>query len=260
MTRQVEVDPVLAAYRSVHGPDADASARMWEYLSRRAAAGDVVALDDEPVVLPSRGRSWLFAGVAAAALLGIGWSIGAVRVAEDRVETFEQTVDQAVLPDPQAASVQDNAPQQRTSRVVPAAAPTVAVLPTTEAVAPTIEPAQRVRPARTKAIVEEHVEASVDAAEILELRAAQRLLARDPGEALALLDAHAAAYPRSSLAAERSVAEITALCNAGRAEASREAAARFAAAHPGSPLVARVQGVCTEMSNVETESPTGGMN
>jgi hypothetical protein len=257
MTRQVEVDPVLAAYRSVHGPDADASARMWESLSRRAAAGDVVTLADEPVVAPSRARIWLFAGVAAAALLGIGWSIGAVRVAEDRGEQFEQTVDQAPVAAPQPTSVREAAP--RTSRVVPAKAPQVAVLPEAENIAPPIETAARVRPVRTKAAVAKDVEASVDAAEILELRAAQRLLARDPADALAKLDAHAVAYPQSTLAAERSVARITALCNAGRADASREAAARFAAAHPGSPLVARVQGVCSDVAKVETESSTGGM-
>lgn len=257
MTRQVEVDPVLAAYRSVHGPDADASARMWESLSRRAAAGEVVALADEPVVVPSRAKLWLLAGVAAAALLGIGWSMGAVRVAEDRAESFEQTVDQAVAPAPQPASVQETA--ARTSRVVPAAAPPAAVLPAPELAVAPIEPAPRVRAPKARHAAPKDVEASVDAAEILELRAAQRLLARDPAAALAKLDAHAAAYPRSTLAAERSVARITALCNAGRVDASREAAEDFAAAHPGSPLVARVQGVCSDVAKVETESPGGGM-
>jgi hypothetical protein len=258
VTRQVEVDPVLAAYRSVHGPDADASARMWESLSRRAAAGEVVALADEPAVVPSRAKLWLFAGVAAAALLGIGWSIGAVRVAEDRAESFEQTVDQAVAPAPQeTASAQETA--ARTSRVVPAAAPPAAVLPAPEIAVAPIEPAPRVRAPKARPAAAKDVEASVDAAEILELRAAQRLLARDPAAALAKLDAHATAYPRSTLAAERSVARITALCNAGRVDASREAAEDFAAAHPGSPLVARVQGVCSDVAKVETESPGGGM-
>jgi hypothetical protein len=250
VTEERDVDSVLAAYRAVHRPDADASARMWSSLAKRAVAGDMVALDAEPEVVVARSRVWMFGAAAAAAVAAIGLSIGAVSVAEQQGASFEQTVDQAE-PTATPQSVHE------AEVVAPKRVDAPAVLPTT---APAIEaPATpeppRVRPPRTKPIVTQPPEPSIDAAEILDLRRAQRLLARAPAEALRLLDAHADAYPRSTLAAERSVARITALCNAGRSDASREAAEDFAAKHPGSPLVARVQGTCADVSNAETESP-----
>jgi hypothetical protein len=66
----------------------------------------------------------------------------------------------------------------------------------------------------------------------------------DPERALALLDEHAAAFPRSDLEPERSAERVFALCSAGRVEEERNAASAFLSAHPTGPLAARVRGAC----------------
>ncbi len=66
----------------------------------------------------------------------------------------------------------------------------------------------------------------------------------DPGRALALLDEHAAAFPRSDLEPERSAERVFALCSAGRIQEERNAASAFLSAHPTGPLAARVKGAC----------------
>jgi hypothetical protein len=66
----------------------------------------------------------------------------------------------------------------------------------------------------------------------------------EPGRALALLDEHAAAFPRSDLEPERSAERVFALCAAGRIEEARSATRTFLAAHPEGPLAARVKDAC----------------
>jgi hypothetical protein len=66
----------------------------------------------------------------------------------------------------------------------------------------------------------------------------------DPERALALLDEHAAAFPRSDLEPERSAERVFALCGAGRIQEERNAASAFLSAHPTGPLAARVKDAC----------------
>ncbi len=66
----------------------------------------------------------------------------------------------------------------------------------------------------------------------------------DPERALALLDQHAAAFPRSDLEPERSAERVFALCLAGRVEEARSATNTFLGAHPTGPLAARVKDAC----------------
>ena len=66
----------------------------------------------------------------------------------------------------------------------------------------------------------------------------------DPERALALLDEHAAAFPRSDLEPERSAERVFALCRAGRIDEARHAASAFLGAHPPGPLAQRVKGAC----------------
>ncbi len=66
----------------------------------------------------------------------------------------------------------------------------------------------------------------------------------DPERALALLDEHATAFPRSDLEPERSAERVFALCRAGRVEEARSAARTFLGAHPGGPLAERVKDAC----------------
>lgn len=86
---------------------------------------------------------------------------------------------------------------------------------------------------------------TLDPAELGLLRAAHTALREGaPGAALGQLDEHARRFPDGMLAAERRAARALALCALGRvAEGSVEADA-FLAAHPGSPLAARVRTAC----------------
>jgi hypothetical protein len=65
--------------------------------------------------------------------------------------------------------------------------------------------------------------------------------AGDPERALALLDEHAAAFPRSDLEPERSAERVFALCRAGRIDEARSATSAFLRAHPTGPLAVRVK-------------------
>ena len=66
----------------------------------------------------------------------------------------------------------------------------------------------------------------------------------DPERALALLDEHAAAFPRSDLEPERSAERVFALCRAGRIDEARSATSAFLRAHPTGPLAVRVKTAC----------------
>lgn len=68
----------------------------------------------------------------------------------------------------------------------------------------------------------------------------------DPERALALLDEHAAAFPRSDLEPERSAERVFALCRAGRNDEARNAASAFLRAHPTGPLAERVKDTCRQ--------------
>ena len=66
----------------------------------------------------------------------------------------------------------------------------------------------------------------------------------DPERALALLDEHAATFPRSDLEPERFAERIFALCRAGRIDEARSATSAFLHAHPAGPLAVRVKAAC----------------
>jgi RNA polymerase sigma-70 factor (ECF subfamily) len=68
--------------------------------------------------------------------------------------------------------------------------------------------------------------------------------AGDPSRALALLDAHARAFPHAVLAPEREAARVLTLCDLGRLAEGRAAQAAFLASHPESPLAPRVRAAC----------------
>ncbi len=87
------------------------------------------------------------------------------------------------------------------------------------------------------------VESSSLAEETHLLREADRAVRAGDGErAMALLNDHAARFPDGNLAPERAAERLVVLCLDGKADAS--AAVRFMAAHPGSPLTARVKQAC----------------
>lgn len=67
---------------------------------------------------------------------------------------------------------------------------------------------------------------------------------KDSAQALRLLAAQEARFPKGQLQPERDAARVLALCASSPTEGSA-ALARFLATHPGSPLLARLKGACT---------------
>ncbi|UJR84933.1 hypothetical protein [Sandaracinus amylolyticus] len=65
-----------------------------------------------------------------------------------------------------------------------------------------------------------------------------------PDDALRALDEHRARFPSGELTEERDAARALALCAAGRADEGRAALSELLAAHPRSPLAARVRTAC----------------
>lgn len=111
-----------------------------------------------------------------------------------------------------------------------------------------------------KPVVRPRVDAVVSAAVVqvdapsdplLEVRGLARARAAlrdgDAKSALRLLDAHRREHPQSAYDEERDLLVVAALCDAGRSDDARAAAAKFRRAHPGSPLTAHLSG-CTNES------------
>jgi hypothetical protein len=275
VTEQEDVAPLLSAYRQVAGPDAEAKARAWAGLARRARAGEVVVLEPEPIVGPRRPFG-VFAAAAAAVVViaGAAYSLGAGSASPSRSAGFDQALHgEATTASPSSAElVSPPRAAKPTPAVLPEAQAPIVDAPIVDAPivgapivdAPSVAELPRPRPRREPVaaapVVQPEPEPSVDPAEILELRAAQRLLGQDPAEALAQLERHGAVYPRSSLAPQRAVARMNALCQLGRVDEARTVADDFIAAHPSSPLLARVRSVCTDRTNSQTDASTSSMS
>ena len=87
--------------------------------------------------------------------------------------------------------------------------------------------------------------AATEAGELL--REAKRVLKRgDSKQALALVERHAAKYPKSALADVRAVIRVKALCQLGRVGAGEDVAERYLATHPGSPMAKQLRRGCGE--------------
>ncbi len=242
-----EHERYLAAYRATHGPSEAESARAWAALVTRARAGTEVTLADEAA--PSR-SPWLRPRVAiavAACAAGVAAVWLATRTPDARLRGDAPPQPAAAVDERDAGSTAIASP-----RTPPAEPPQAAMAaPAPAAPAMVTAPHEGTAPKRIRATdpiaappSPAAPEPSFDAAEVTALRRAQALLARDPAVALAQLDAHAQQHPRSSLAAERDAARVQALCNLDRVDEARHAVDRFAREHAGSPLLARVRGLC----------------
>lgn len=87
---------------------------------------------------------------------------------------------------------------------------------------------------------------------IEDIRAA--LLADDPKRALTHVRAHARRFPHGALAQEREALGAVASCTLGT-EGARGEGEAFVAAHPTSPLVAKVRAACADLEPSEDEAP-----
>jgi hypothetical protein len=153
--------------------------------------------------------------------------------------TVIATVNAAPAPPRASASAESSAPP-------PTAEPSVSAAPPAPTVAPV---APRPRASSTASARSEAPAAPPPppedtlAAETADLREAHRAMqSGDPARALAVLDRQE--NKGSALREEREAARVLALCQAGRVEEGRAAAARFLQASPRSPLADRVRGAC----------------
>lgn len=77
------------------------------------------------------------------------------------------------------------------------------------------------------------------------LQAAQKALHRGKHRrAMTLLHQHMQRFPQGVLQPERDAARVFALCEAGDVKQAQQAAQKFAATHPTSPLLAKVKATC----------------
>lgn len=91
-------------------------------------------------------------------------------------------------------------------------------------------------------------------AELALVRPAQRALTADqPATALRLLEEHARRFPSGSLAKEREVSRVVALCRLGRVGEANRARARFLTAHPKTTYRRRLDEACRGANAVDTQ-------
>jgi hypothetical protein len=240
----------LRAYRGETRPSAEQRDRALAGLMSRVRGGEVVDIDFDPSApaprSPGRAR-WVLAAASIAGLAVGGASLleepervrAALPPAAAAPYDVEPTASEAVAPTKPAAPARVDPPQ----RVVVPEPPAAISEPNARRHVPR-ELAPRRAP--TQPVAVPVVEPSIDAAEVALLRRAQAELASDPAGALARLVAHADAYPDSSLAAEREVARVAALCGLGRIDEARERADAFEQKRPDSPLLPRLRRICRE--------------
>ena len=133
----------------------------------------------------------------------------------------------------------EESPPQPTAAREPASTPAAAVAP-----AP-VAPPPPLQPAAAAPVTAAAPKLPALSGELELLSDAQRALREDQlSRALALLDQHAARYPRGALTPERLAARAVVLCRMGDAPSGRAEARRLEASAPSSPLIAWVRSRC----------------
>ncbi|MBL8950417.1 MAG: hypothetical protein JNK82_06550 [Myxococcaceae bacterium] len=243
---------VLRAGRAAERPSAADRARVRHKLEVAMAAGVV----GPAIAAPASGaKAWwaskLFLGgaagggvavVAAAVALSLSGSASAphavamapaatapepvldVRDVPDLAESDEVEVEAPVAPSTPR-------PQRRLKRVRAKTAEPVVTAPAPVQAAPVPEPRRE----------DDTLEAEAQA--LHEVQAALR--ARDSERALALIAEQNRRFPRGQLQPERDGARVLALC-ASDVTNGTAALSQFVAAHPGSPLLARLKAACAK--------------
>lgn len=233
----------LDALRSVDAPPADATARVWESVVERAAAGELgPELGPEPI--GDGGASTAAAGsgsiksIVIGIVLGAGAAIGvtAAIVASDDVPALAAAPGLAPLADvpaPTPAPIDSivDAPIE-----IEDDAPAIVAEPTRAATRTRTAPVRVAEPKPAEDLVAEEV------ALLAEARTA--LGAGEASKAIKLLARHRKRFPRGLLANERDVSWITALCVLGKVDEARTKAQAFLRAHGSSPHAAKVRASC----------------
>jgi hypothetical protein len=201
---------------------------------------------------PVRPRGWIapvVAVVVAAAAVMIGAL--ALRAGEARDAVGQRVPSQAeheVAPRDLAPAVQPRLPADAPALEAAGRAPMA------PAIAPAVAPAVRPRrvsstgerePSEPALSGDDRAIADALAAELALVREARTALRADrPAQALALLDAHARAFPAGQMREDRQVLRIEALCAAGKVPQARAEAAMFLRTFVGSAHAVRVRNAC----------------
>jgi hypothetical protein len=266
---------VLGEYAAhVEAIQGDANAGLQALLRRIDRGDPAMDLDDDapaPVVAPPRrvrlSVAIALVGLASAAAVAAMWFGGpGLRAVMQESPTVEAVYGVA---SPSSSATMERGVEATAASVVSARGEASggsrdASVPVAVEVPVVVESLAQVEvPAHVpvrKPVVRPRVEAVVpDAAvqddapsdPLLEVRGLARARAalrdRDAKSALRLLDAHRREHPQSAYDEERDLLVVAALCDAGRSDDARAAAAKFRRAHPGSPLTAHLSG-CTNES------------
>ncbi len=235
----------LDALRSVDAPPSEASARVWDGVVTRAAAGELgPELGPEPPIDAgtlagsSSIKTIVIAVAVAAAAIG---ATAAVVLGGDDAPVLAARPGLAPmrgLPAPVAAAIEPPAEE---------APPEIDEASTTEAAVPIAAPARPSARTPVRATKPAVAKPSVDpvAEEVALLAEARSALgAGEASRAIGLLARHRKRFPDGLLARERDVSWITALCVLGRADEARKRADSFLRAHGSSPHAAKVRASC----------------
>ena len=233
---------MLAQYREAEDIPDDARDRIWARLQ---------ADEDEALLAEPRTSAppwlWPVAAIAVTVLLVWAvrsWSERAVSIAEQAEPS--EAVDRPVAASPGGSVKARPAPPRPLSPTgEPTSKPETLAAPPGESTPP-----QRPAPSRTVRPKTES-QAAPDPGDALAKERAlvqgawTALTAQKPQEALRRVDEHRRDFPEGLLVPERAAVEAAALCSLNP-ERGAELAAAFVQAHPGSPLVSRVERACAQ--------------
>jgi hypothetical protein len=218
--------------RQVDGPEASRRARVRAALAGALATGTVSA-----AAQASLGAAAVGTG-AKAAVGGLGWFVAGAALGV------------AVTVSGQYALGRWTAPRETVPGevAVPRAAARTVVVPAKQpSTGPSLAPppAAAMPPARTASAHPPTVVSATLGEEMRLLEQTQvALRSGKPDRALELVREYDRRFGAGALREEAQAARVLALCRAGRVEAGRQAAARFSAEFPGSPLLPRVRRSC----------------
>lgn len=230
---------ILAAFRELESPPPGAAARVYRATLARIESQDDVSPPVAPAMLWVRSIALSFA-IAAAVLLAIRGVVTGASALREQARAVPAQAEHGVAGD---TEVSGRAQKAKPPKPTPAAKPDEPAA-AAEVPAAAVEPEPTVQEPPTPRAAPARADSSAsDLAADLELLAEAKRTA-DPTPRLSLLERHAKAHPRSTLAEERDVLIIEALCALGRTSEARTKATRFAERHPRSAFHARVQKSC----------------
>ena len=245
-----DLDAYIEAYAEEELAEVDAAAAFAQFERAR---------EDAPIPLRQRERKravlFAVAGAALAAGLAGVWLSGgqSLRATSDST-TRTQAQDAASSQGETQSAVPVDPPRRPRAAPKPAAEPEPepeplepAPLEELPARTPPPKPRRRMKPTAEPAVPEPPPppQPSALARELTTLASLRKALrSKQYGETLRLVREHRSEFPKPTLAAERDLIELDALCALGRTDAVEKAQAAFATRHPGHHLGSKAKAVC----------------